>query len=256
MPAGYWSEPAPDAGDAIERFKRFERKIPIDTEAVDLAAAFLEANLEPDRAYPEGEVSTVYFDDHQLSAYHSTLDGDLQRSKARLRWYGTEKPAAPVDVFIELKEKNGFSSRKLRVRRSVAADRLHANGLAGIADAVGMAGALLELAPVDASFLHPVVKVTYRRRRFTDPSSGARVTLDDRISSRIINRELPSFYGELAVNSAVIEIKGQEMELPRTLRRLGFFGPVWASFSKYAVCLSVQLNSPDPREWGNLVPCH
>lgn len=232
----------------VERFKRFERKIPIDVEAVDHAAAFLGGNLEWDRDYPEGLIAGVYFDDARLSAYQDTLDGELRRHKVRLRWYGDAEPSGDMDVFVEIKEKHGFSCDKRRVKRRLAGGGLRGPGLGGIAAAVDLNGAMLELGPLDASFLRPVVRISYRRRRFLDPLTGARVTLDDKITSRIVDDGLASFGGDLSLSSAVIEIKGAGLALPPTLRRLSGLGPVWSSFSKYAVCLSTQIEPPG-QQW-------
>ena len=58
-------------------------------------------------------VNNIYFDSSELNSYYDNINGDLNRIKTRIRWYGElfgeiEKP------FLELKIKCGLLGKKLR----------------------------------------------------------------------------------------------------------------------------------------------
>jgi hypothetical protein len=80
---------------------------------------------------------------------------------------------------------------------------------------------------------------------------GLRVSLDCQIRSTVIKPALGYRERSLPLAGGVIEIKGQRMDLPVTLRRLRLLDLDWSRFSKYASCLDTHLEIPGTiaRDW-------
>lgn len=221
--------------------------------------AWLEHACLPDPRFPRAVVSSIYYDTPDLAFYREKQDGLFLRSKVRLRWYeddeaggrpgvgglrGAEVPTgagrragrgAPGDCFLEVKQKEGRVSRKLRIALPQPpvlreGEPLGDDGIAALSARAG------ELGCSPPGPLVPVLLVRYRRRRYVDPRSLARLSLDAGIVCTHAN---PAFVlgsppAHLAVT--VLEVKGGDGEFRRSLEPLARrLEP--ASFSKYAACL-------------------
>lgn len=84
-----------------------------------------------------------------------------------------------------------------------------------------------------AAPLLPTVLIRYRRRRFVDPASGARVNLDTEIVLDRVNPQFMHPRPPLRIKAAVCEIKGRSGELPRGLAPIVTLGGRRSAFSKY-----------------------
>jgi hypothetical protein len=71
-----------------------------------------------------------------------------------------------------------------------------------------------------------------------------RVSLDYNIRSTIVNRIFGNGEHQLKIAGAVIEVKGNTMELPETLRQMKVLDIDWSRFSKYSLCLDSHLTDP------------
>ena len=81
------------------------------------AYTLLRQICRPDNEYPEGLVSSLYFDTADLDQYIRSASGDLKKDKVRIRWYDElDDYQETVPVFIELKKRQGFASSKQRQR--------------------------------------------------------------------------------------------------------------------------------------------
>lgn len=230
-----------------------ERKFLCAEGQAEAILAWLEHALLPDPRFPRAVVSSIYFDTPDLAFYREKQDGLFLRSKVRLRWYeddgaerslGVERLSgagrsaggeAAGDCFLEVKQKEGRVSRKFRIalpRPPVLRDGepLGDDGIAALGARAG------ELGCSPPGPLVPVLLVRYRRRRYVDPRSLARLSLDAGIVCTHVN---PAFVpgsppAYLAVT--VLEVKGGDGAFRRSLGPLvGRLAP--ESFSKYASCL-------------------
>lgn len=94
---------------------REERKYPLPAARASLLTAWLDARLPRDAQYPEGVVTSCYYDTVNLDSYQESADGEFSKQKLRLRWYG--EPVDPyAGVWLELKSRAGARSLKQRVR--------------------------------------------------------------------------------------------------------------------------------------------
>ena len=85
--------------------------------------------------------------------------------------------------------------------------------------------------------LLPVIKISYWRYRFSEIMTEQRLSLDCHIRSTMIIPGPGNGEKELEVPGAVIEIKGQAMELPEALKQARILYTDWTRFSKYSACI-------------------
>ncbi|MEM6337729.1 MAG: VTC domain-containing protein [Bacteroidota bacterium] len=152
---------------------RYERKL-----LAPLRPAVVEALIRQHpagfrEAYPERWVNNVYFDTPGRSAYRATIEGERDRVKTRIRWYGDAQGNA--EGRLELKIKRGFLGTK-RVF-GLPKHQLHlpfdARALQRL---LGQAG-LPEDVQRHLTPLEPVLINRYRRGYF-EAAGGLRLTLD------------------------------------------------------------------------------
>ena len=239
----YVSEATPDAHVPTQRF---ERKFFVVPRNVGLAHTLLRQVCRPDREYPEGQVSSLYFDTPDLDQYTRSASGDFSKDKVRIRWYGEiEDQQEMVPVFLELKTRRGFASSKQRQRLTVPARRLHPDCLgAGIIERRTLADTLARFGHYQDGPLRPIILITYRRRRLNEMLTGMRVSVDHSIRSGMVARELGHGERELRLQGGVVEVKGPTLELPTTLSRMRLLDVDWGRFSKYSYCVETHLTAP------------
>ena len=220
--------PLPAGDAALER----EIKFVLPEAQAAGALCMLQALCAPDPRFRAARVSTIYYDTPGLQLLGEKLDSDYLKQKVRLRWYQSDDPEATS--FLEVKSRVGALRQKVRVATPLQARWLDGASLEDRA----LMDVLTLLQPLVASLpqpLLPVLMVRYERHRFVDAVTGARVTLDRAIEAPRARRGL--FHAGFAVRLglAVVEIKGQEDNLPRTLRPLAHLGMRRGAFSKYGI---------------------
>ncbi len=245
-----------------QKWERFERKFFVSPEKVTFARSLLSQICRRDSLYPRGRINSLYFDTPDLDHFQKSDDGSYEREKIRIRWY--DNPCNQQDivsVYLELKSKRGFASRKQRRKILVSAERLNMVRGSGFGDQ--RSGNLIlipdprNLIPVHVILqtlsefgyfsqepLLPVILIAYERFRFTEILTGTRLSFDQRICSTLVAPGLWYSESSLMLEGGVIEIKGPSMEIPISLRSLSGIGIDWTRFSKYASCLESQMEKP------------
>jgi hypothetical protein len=226
--------------------ERIERKFFVQPRNIGLAYALLHQFCRPDSQYPVEQINSLYFDTGDLEQYNRSASGEYRKDKVRIRWYHTLGDyAEDVPVYVELKSRHGFTSFKQRQKMIIPPTRLNSAALRqGIIPRNNLSGITAGFGYFPPKPLEPVIVISYLRYRFSELKMGLRVSLDCHIRSTVIKPELG--YGErsLSLAGAVIEIKGQRMDLPVTLLRLRLLDLDWSRFSKYASCLDTHLEIP------------
>jgi hypothetical protein len=238
------AHPAGEAPVPGQFRRRWERKFFVVPRNIGLAYALLRHVCRPDSEYPSGQINSLYFDTPDLDQHQRSADGDLNKDKVRIRWYGDDGTLAPlVPVFLEHKSRHGFASSKRRERFPVPADNLRLNRLpAGIVEKTTLLDTLAGFGHFPGQPLRPVILISYWRYRFTEVLTGVRVSLDHDIRSTLVARELGWGERDLRLHGGVIEVKGLSPDLPRTLRRvMELVDTDWSRFSKYGYCIDSHL---------------
>ena len=190
--------------------------------------------LAADPRHPTDRVHSVYFDSPGERATDEVRNGDLYKAKLRVRWYGSSGPGA---AWLERKRKLGGRRTKLR-RPAPELDAtlpLHHPGW------LRAPHLLQEPAERSIEHLEPVLHLAYRRERFVDRASGARIAVDDDIRllavhPRIAHTTPPR---NCPHDELVLELKGDTRQLPRGLGFLKDLGLRRRAFSKYGICRGV-----------------
>ena len=198
--------------------------------------AWLRGRCRPDSAYPDGRVTSVYFDTPDLALLRQKVNSDFAKEKIRVRWYEDPSTGEPRgEGFVELKRK--FGSRRVKVRLPLAIDATRiAEGchdhpyLRSLLDPLRAEGHRI---PGD---VRPFLRISFRRRRFVDPFGGSRISLDNAIRGAAVgNGRLPWAHAS-PLPEAVVEVKGSDDTLPPWLLPLRRLGCRRESFSKYERC--------------------
>lgn len=215
-----------------------ETKFQFPPQAAPGLLAWLQGHCRPDGDHPANRVHSIYYDTPSLASLREKLNSDYLKSKLRLRWYGPAVGAGdpgPRVVYAEVKSKTGSNRAKQRLEVPLAAEALEAEPLnSGPAAGLAQLPELRELG-VTGNLL-PVLALSYLRRRFLCPESGARINLDSDIR---VERTHPGLIGGasgMVIPHVVLEVKGDREDLPATLHPLISLGGKRSSFSKYLTC--------------------
>ena len=230
----------------VKPVQRIERKFFVFPKNIGFAYHLLRQVCRPDSRYPEEQVNSLYFDTPDLDQYIRSSSGEFRKDKVRIRWYGNiERCRETIPVFLELKSRQGFASSKQRQRLLVPAQNLELAHLgSGIVSKTTLINTISRFGYYPKKPLRPVIVISYWRYRFTEISTGVRVSLDYSMRSSMVARELGFGERELRLQGGVIEVKGPSMELPVTLRRIHLLNTDWSRFSKYSHCVDSHLAEP------------
>lgn len=239
-----WSKTEKATSDQDQKWERFERKFFVSPEKTAYARSMLSHICLADSKYPQGIINSIYFDTPDLDYFQKSVDGSYEREKIRIRWYDSPREDT-TPVYLELKSRKGFASRKQRRKFLVPTERLNkfrADSTIISRDIISRT--LMEFGYFSQALLSPVILITYKRSRFVDILTGTRLSFDCSISSSLIAVGRGQSKTGLTLYGGVIEIKGPSMGIPVSLRPLISLGVDWTRFSKYAGCLESQLERP------------
>lgn len=226
--------------------QRFERKFYLVPQKVGFAYGLLRHVCLPDTEYPSEQINSLYFDTADLDQHERSSSGDFYKDKVRIRWYGTEENISGMqNIFIELKSRQGFAGMKQRLKWSVPAEDLSLYKLAkGIVPRAMLLDTLAGFGYFLPEMLQPVILISYWRYRFSEIMTGQRVSLDCHIRSTMIIPGPGNGENKLELPGGVIEIKGQDIELPTTLKKTRVLDTDWTRFSKYSACIDAHTEKP------------
>jgi len=99
------------AMDKLNGF-RYEVKMVLDEPAVELAESWVKSHsFGFSTAYPPRQVNNIYFDTYGRDLFYAHYNGESNRAKIRLRWYG--KTWVLNNAQLEIKKKSGNLGEKL-----------------------------------------------------------------------------------------------------------------------------------------------
>jgi hypothetical protein len=209
-----------------------ELKFSLPAGRVDLVRRLLDDTCRRDVDYPAALVWTIYYDTPDLRALAEKLNSDYLKSKVRLRWYSDLKGQVSGSAFIEAKARVGNRRVKVRTAAPHAAPAIASWSLQD-PRLLAFPRLLRPQGIAVGDDWQPVLQLRYRRDRFTEPVTRARVSLDADIRAAAVNHRFIAACDATALGLAVLEIKGAEEELPQRLRPLLRLGMRQRSFSKY-----------------------
>jgi hypothetical protein len=197
---------------------------------------WLEARCFPDAVFPGSIISSIYYDTPSLHFLREKINSDFFKTKIRLRWYADSDTGKPeAKSFFEAKYKRGSRREKVRKQTDISGEwlskaKLNDRALKNVPLMV------LSNSRVLPGPIFPVFDINYRRIRFVEPISGARLCIDFDINSSRVNWQILPNVPPIRLQTAVFELKGKSRDLPRVLHQLTAMGCRKYSFSKYSVC--------------------
>ena len=233
-----------DRVTGAEAATREERKYPFPAARAALLTAWLDARLPRDPRYPQGVITSCYYDTPELDAYQESADGEFRKRKLRLRWYGD--PIDPLaGVWLEVKSREGVRSFKQRARFPTP-------GVAGplevaIPSRDELVAWLRTLDEQSGPLLDPTIEPTalirYRRIRWQSTDRRVRASLDTDVHAAT-PRGAPIW---LPIrDGSVLELKS-EGDLPLQLAHLARLELRRTAHSKYALAVERLYGGERPR---------
>ena len=213
-----------------------ETKFVLNNSAAGTIIRWLQCRCQLDKKFGANIVSSIYYDTHKWRFLREKINSDYLKTKIRLRWYSDIDSGQPgEDSFVEAKYKTGSRRAKVRVRTGISGKwlnnvNLDNQKLLKVPELLRSEGIFV------GSRLFPVFKITYKRRRFVEPVTGARLSIDYDISAASVNRQMLTRRNPHRLSKAVFELKGDATELPDVLHQLTALGCRKESFSKYGIC--------------------
>ena len=208
-----------------------EIKFTLSAGRAHVARDWLERLCRRDPRYPAAIVWTMYYDTPAMISLGEKVNSDYLKRKIRVRWYADLDGRLLEPVFVEAKLRVGALRTKVRERVPVPATEIAQWDLQdprlSRLPRMLQAGGMLGIEP-----WQPVMLIRYRRDRFVEPRSRARVSLDTDIAAAAVHPRLAHPADTTPLGSAVLEVKGQEDTLPLTLHPLLSLGIRKGAFSK------------------------
>ncbi len=215
-----------------------ELKFVIPDHQLTPALSIIEALCVEDTQHPAANIFSIYYDSQVFDSLNEKINSDYYKSKVRLRWYQDNvSKRFSETAYAEAKFRIGAQRQKHRVISDLKPQDLAAISLDD--DALNSTTThLLSKGVIINKPLFPTLLIQYQRRRFVDPISGNRISIDNNIQTPRWNQRMMPGASAAKLQTAVIEIKGNQNRGPQNLHILTQFGVRKSSFSKYLSCRS------------------
>ena len=182
--------------------------------------------------YLGGYINSIYFDDLCFSSYYENVNGDRDREKYRIRWYG-DIVGNIVEPCLEKKTKIGQVGRKFKYKlnKISLSDSTYVKDLIVLIDK----SKLPKAEEVKISGLTPLTLVRYSRQYFESKIYPFRITVDKDLEFFYINKNNPmKFSGSIKLNDTIIiEFKFPTNFLSNAHELINPFGIRISKSSKY-----------------------
>tara|TARA_B100000686_G_C16505675_1_gene819416 strand:+ start:199 stop:873 length:675 start_codon:yes stop_codon:yes gene_type:complete len=177
--------------------------------------------------YENRFINSIYFDNKNLSCVKDNLDGEKNRRKYRLRWYGSSKVIQ--NPYFEIKSKSGLTSNKNRIKINLKNNiKFNDHNVAKLSDIINKKIVLNK-------FLVPKILISYERTYLISSDNLIRATLDKNIKFKKLNFNSFGFFSNL--KKIILEIK-YTTDLDKHVRSLLNEIPVrYSKSSKYIQCM-------------------
>jgi hypothetical protein len=213
-----------------------ELKLVVPAFRTSSAIRLLDSICDPDPAFPEGIVSSVYFDSRDWAYLGQKRNSDYLKTKVRLRWY--EKSGSPLkndNSFAEIKSRTGSTRVKVRIPGEYSGAELASMDLEDRA-LLRVPGSLISAGATIRHSLYPAYIVRYYRRRYIDRSTQSRISIDYAITAPKVNKYMLANAHPCVLEYTVLEVKGSNHSFPVGLQNTLKLGFRREAFSKYYEC--------------------
>jgi SPX domain protein involved in polyphosphate accumulation len=187
---------------------RYERKFySNDISVSQILNYFLTHSSSFKIAYPDRFVNNVYFDTNEFSMFRHGVEGDSQRIKVRMRWYG-DMESSEIIPTLELKRKFGHVGDKMKWKLSTF------QTTQAMLKAAQQVDLLLDSNANDYSILYtvlpqlrPVLINRYKRKYLISADQKYRVTIDTGMSYYPNTTNIPKSQNSEKTDGIIVEVK-------------------------------------------------
>lgn len=189
--------------------------------------------------YEDRVVNSIYFDDSEFSCFTENLEGNANRTKIRLRWYGEASLFEARKSYLEIKWKeSGVGGKniipvleRLTEQRlaKLLTDHLVRRSIDEKNYELGKAARMLLVQ-------QEVLKVQYSRKYLFSKLLNCRLTVDSKLCGFPICHEFRGVARRVAADFRVVELKYETPDL--------------YSCRQYANCLEIPRRSFSKYSWG------
>lgn len=132
------------------------------------------------KAFPPRQVNSIYFDDLDYKSLKQNLDGNFEKKKIRIRWYGSKDKI--YNAQLEIKEKKGFQTFKETLKLSEIDGKTPTNF-----NDLNEIRKILDKKFLKLNTLCPVLTTHYEREYFISNNNLIRATVDKNLQSIFLN---------------------------------------------------------------------
>lgn len=167
-----------------------ETKFVFNNNISHLILQWLSCRCQPEPEFPAGIISSIYYDTKNWQFLREKINGDYLKTKVRIRWYSDIEDEEPGEYsYIEVKQKVGAIRKKIRMKTDISGKwvsqvDLHNEKLLDIPSFLRTKGVGIP------RHIYPVFQISYKRWRFVEPMTGARVCVDFDISTPRVNESI------------------------------------------------------------------
>lgn len=156
--------------------------------------------------YYKRNVNNIYFDNSDFSSYIDNIEGERDRKKIRIRWYG-DLFGQCNDPILEIKYKTGLLGWKERHKlRNFTLDKKKHFDFKEIFDHL-YKGQDFDIIKLDLQFMTPTLLNRYERTYYMSFDKKYRVTLDNKMEFYSINPICDYFETFSDEEKTVVELK-------------------------------------------------
>ncbi len=180
--------------------------------------------------YTSRLVNSIYFDNNKLKNINDNLEGERNRLKYRVRWYGSEYYIQ--DPFFEIKYKDALKTFKKRTKINLK-EKLKTNNYKNYT----LVSDQIEDDIFKSKILNPKIHISYKRTYLISSNNLIRATIDQQIKFKKIGKFNPFFFQNF--NNIILEMK-YDLDLDDYFRKnLNEVHTRYSKSSKYINCMLI-----------------
>ena len=219
--------------------KRYEIKfLPSEVTPQEIEFLILTHPMQFKKINYKRKVNNIYFDTFGLKAFLDNIEGETNRKKVRLRWYGEMSDISKKAV-LEIKYKSGPLGWKKRY--NVLPVNVDIKKKFSTSDVLNLPIKKNEdnsvSGEIDLEFWEPTIINSYERDYFLSADKRFRITIDTKLEFFDVNPFKKNYSSPLDRDQIVLEIKFLEKDFSISGDVTGFFPFRISKNSKYITAI-------------------
>ena len=209
----------------VDKDYRYERKWVFDNNFSDIYNSLLKSKFYFNNSFPDRKVNSIYFDDFSNTSVKENLDGENDKTKIRIRWYGKNSYILKRPK-LELKIKKNFQNYKI-IKNLDVLDGLNIKKLEDVKIISKIVNSLYK-----KKMIIPVSTTHYDRSYLISSNNCIRSTVDKNLKvSKFNNNFFIPIFKEF--NKIILELKYQKKYDDYVRKNINNISSRFSKSSKY-----------------------